>query len=213
MPRLVVSGLSGGAGKTTVSLGLVRAFTRQDIRVHPFKKGPDYIDTAWLALAAKGRASTLDPFFCDEAALRRHFASRSAGADLAVIEGNRGLFDGRDLEGSASTAEVARQLDAPVVLVVDITKMTRTTSALVAGCRNFPGGERIAGVILNRAGTDRHAAIARRAVEELAGVPVFGVLPRLDCPPIPERRAGLVTVTMPARPANALETQADVGTD
>ncbi|SBV90404.1 Cobyrinic acid A,C-diamide synthase [uncultured delta proteobacterium] len=210
MPRLVVSGLSGGAGKTTVSLGLIRAFTRQNIQVHPFKKGPDYIDTAWLAMAAHGKASTLDPFFCDAEGLRRHFFSRSAGADLAVIEGNRGLFDGRDLAGSASTAEVARHLDAPVLLVVDITKMTRTAAALVAGCKNFPGGERIAGVILNRAGTARHAALAKRAVEELAGVPVFGVLPRLDAPPICERRAGLVTVGMDDAADKTLDGIADV---
>ena len=209
MPRLVVSGLSGGAGKTTVSLGLVRAFTRRNLLVHPFKKGPDYVDTAWLALAARGKASSLDPFFCDEAMLRRHFSARSAGADLAVIEGNRGLFDGRDIAGSASTAELARHLDAPVLLVVDITKMTRTAAAVVAGCKNFPGGERIAGVVLNRAGTARHAAIARRAVEELAGLPVFGVLPRLDVPLISERRAGLVTVSMHAEADKALENTAD----
>ncbi len=209
MPRLVVTGLSGGTGKTTVSLGLTRAFTRQGLLVHPFKKGPDYIDTAWLAAAARGRASTLDPFFCDADALRGHFALRAAGADLAVIEGNRGYFDGRDLEGSASTAELARHLDAPVLLVVDITKMTRTAAALVTGCRNFPGGGRIVGVILNRAGTARHAAIARRAVEELAHIPVFGVLPRLDTSPICERRAGLVTVGMHDGADGALDAIAD----
>ena len=209
MPRFVVSGLSGGVGKTTVSLGLTRAFTRLGLTVHPFKKGPDYIDTAWLALAAKGNASTLDPFFCPGESMARHFFSRSTGADIAVIEGNRGLFDGKDIEGSASTAEVAKAIDAPILLLVDITKMTRTTAALVAGCKNFPGGERIAGVILNRAGTTRHASIARRAVEELAQVPVFGVLPRLDSPFITEHRAGLVTVAMHEEADEILERTAD----
>ena len=193
MPRLVVAGLSGGTGKTTVSLGLARIFARH-LRVAPFKKGPDYIDTAWLGLAAGTTAGNLDAFFLDEDALRAQFCRWSSGADMALIEGNRGFFDGRDLAGSCSTAELARQLAAPVVLVVDCTKMTRTTAALVAGCRNFPGGGAIAGVILNRSGSKRHAALARQAVEELAQTPVLGVLPRLDDTLIVERRQGLVTV-------------------
>lgn len=213
VPRVVVAGLSGDVGKTTVSLGLIRAFTRQDMVVHPFKKGPDYIDTAWLALAARGKASNLDPFFLDEEALRLHFLRRSPGADLAVIEGNRGFFDGKDVEGSASTAEVARCLNAPVVLVVSIAKMTRTAAAVVAGCRNFPGGERIGGVILNHCAGRRHASIARRAVEELAGVPVFGVLPRLGRAPIYQRRSGLVTVAMHDAADEAIERTADVVCD
>lgn len=194
MPRLVVSGLSGGSGKTTFSLGLTRELTRRGFAVAPFKKGPDYIDTAWLALAAGRRAANLDPFFFPPDRIRAHFAGRFSGADVAVVEGNRGFFDGRDLSGSSSTAAVAAALEAPVVLVLDITKMTRTAAALVAGCKNFPGGGRIAGVVLNRSGSARHAAIAGRAVEELAGVRVFGVLPRLDSAPIYERRAGLVRV-------------------
>lgn len=213
IPRLVVAGLSGGAGKTTVSLGLTRVFARRALRVFPFKKGPDYIDTAWLGLAAKGGSGNLDPFFLDETALRGHFRAWSAGADLVVIEGNRGFFDGRDLAGSCSTAELARQLDAPVLLVVDCTKMTRTTAALVAGCKNFPGGARIAGVILNRSGGSRHGALAARAVAELAGVPVYGVLPRLDAPLIVERREGLVAVGMHQDANEALDRIADFVTE
>ncbi len=192
--RLTVAGLSGGSGKTTVSLGLARIFSRRSLRVVPFKKGPDYIDTAWLGLAAGSAASNLDLFFQDEASLLAHFRAWSGDAELALIEGNRGFFDGRDLAGSCSTAELARQLSCPVILVLDCTKMTRTAAALVAGCRSFPGGERIAGVIINRSGGLRHAALVRRAVEELAGAPVLGVLPRLDEAPIRERREGLVTV-------------------
>ncbi|MDL2210035.1 cobyrinate a,c-diamide synthase [Desulfovibrio sp. OttesenSCG-928-O18] len=210
VPRVVIAGLAGGVGKTTVSLGLVRAFTRQNLTVLPFKKGPDYTDTAWLALAANGKAGNLDPFFLDEQALRDHFLRRSQGADLAVIEGNRGFFDGRDVAGSASTAEVARSLDAPVVLVASIAKMTRTVAAVVAGCKNFPGGERIGGVILNHCAGERHAAITRRAVEELAGVPVFGVLPRLSPSPVCERRAGLVAACLHDAAEEALERMADV---
>ena len=196
IPRVLISGTHGGAGKTTVCLGLARALADDKLTVHPFKKGPDYIDTAWLAKAARRAASNLDLFFLEPCALRAHFLSRSHNADVAVIEGNRGFYDGRDLAGSSSTEAVARWLDAPVVLVVDITKMTRTVAALVHGFTAFPGGKRIAGVILNRSGGERHAALARRAVEELAGVRVFGVLPRVDMPFIHERRMGLVTVDM-----------------
>ncbi len=209
IPRVVIAGLSGGTGKTTVSLGLTRAFARRGLVVSPFKKGPDYIDTAWLGLAAARTAGNLDPFFLDEPALLKHFGKWSSGAELALIEGNRGFFDGRDLAGSCSTAELARQLDAPVLLVVDCTKMTRTTAALVAGCKEFPGGKRIAGVILNRSGGKRHAALARQAVEALAGVPVLGVLPRLDAPPIVERREGLVTIDMHEAANAALDRIAD----
>lgn len=205
IPRVVVSGLSGGVGKTVVSLGLIRAFVRRNLVVHPCKKGPDYTDTAWLALAAKGKSSTLDPFFLESEALRGHFLRRSHGADLAVIEGNRGFFDGRDIAGSVSTAELARHLEAPVVLVVSIAKMTRTVAAVVSGCKNFPGGERIGGVILNRCGGPRHEAITRRAVEELTGIPVFGVLPRRKHAALAEHRAGLV--------AAALHTEADAALD
>ncbi|CAK7065142.1 MAG: Cobyrinate a,c-diamide synthase [Desulfovibrio sp.] len=209
MTRLVVSGLSGGSGKTTVSLGLARAFARRGMRVAPFKKGPDYTDTAWLALAAGQKAANLDPFFFSAERIRAHFARCFFGADIGIIEGNRGFFDGRDLSGSSSTAEVAAALKAPVILVVDITKMTRTTAALVAGCLNFPGGERIAGVILNRSGGPRHAAIAKKAVEELAGVRVFGVLPRCDVSPIYERRAGLMAVGAHPGSEEALDALAD----
>ena len=205
IPRIIVTGLSGGTGKTTISLGITRAFAQDGLCVHPFKKGPDYIDTAWLELASGGRTGNLDPFFLDGNALRRQFITRSSGADIAVIEGNRGYFDGRDIAGSASTAELARHLDAPVILAVNITKMTRTTAALVAGCKNFPGGERIVGIILNYAGGNRHAAIARQAVEELAGLPVLGVLPRLSEAPIFERRAGLITVDMHENAEDSLE--------
>lgn len=191
IPRLLISGLSGGAGKTMLSLGFARAFARKGLSLRAFKKGPDYIDAAWLAAAARAPQATLDPFFTPGAQLASLFISEAAGCDLALIEGNRGLFDGLDINGSCSTAEVSRLLAAPVVLVLDCTKMTRTVAAVVRGCLDFEEGVIIGGVILNRTGNERHRALVRRAVEELTGVPVLGTLPRREEPFIAERHMGL----------------------
>ncbi|HBE94969.1 MAG TPA: cobyrinic acid a,c-diamide synthase, partial [Desulfovibrio sp.] len=124
LPRLILAGLSGGSGKTIVSLGLCRALVQKGLAVRPFKKGPDYIDAAWLGLAARTDCSNLDPFLLSREVLTALFADKAAGSDLSIIEGNRGLFDGKDVGGSCSTAELARWLDCPVVLVLDCTKMT-----------------------------------------------------------------------------------------
>lgn len=190
-PRLVLAGLSGGSGKTLVSLGLTRALADQGLRVTPCKKGPDYIDAAWLTLAARRPAVNLDAFLFPETHILPLFWEKTAEADLAVIEGNRGLFDGLDAQGSYSTAALARTLCAPVVLCLDVTKMTRTAAAVVAGVAHFEPGLALAGVILNRTGGARHRALVRECVESLAGVPVLGALPRLPQNPIPERHMGL----------------------
>lgn len=190
-PRCIIAGLSGGTGKTLVSLGIIRTLTLRGNRVKTFKKGPDYIDAAWLALASDTPQGNLDPFFCPPAQLRRIFLRGASGHDCAVIEGNRGLFDGLDAAGSCSTAELARTLAAPVILVVDCTKMTRTTAALIAGCANFEQGLHIGGVILNRTGTARQRALIRQAVETYTDVPVLGALPRHGAAHIQERRMGL----------------------
>lgn len=191
IPRFIISGLSGGAGKTMVSLGLARAFARRGLRLRAFKKGPDYIDAAWLALASRSPQGNLDPFFTPGNKLRRLFLKGAAGCDIALVEGNRGLFDGLDLEGSCSTAELARILDAPVILVVDCTKMTRTVAAVVNGCSSFEKNLRLGGVILNRTGNERHRAMVRKAVEDFCEIPVLGVLPRLAEPFMIERHMGL----------------------
>ena len=209
MPRIIISGLSGGAGKTMVSLGLARALVRTGLEVRAFKKGPDYIDAAWLALAARSPQANLDPFFLNPSALRSLFRKGAAGRDLALIEGNRGIFDGLDLSGSCSTAELSRILQTPVLLVLDCTKMTRTAAALVGGCLRFEDGVRIGGVILNRTGNPRHQSLVRRAVEELAGVPVFGVLPRRQHPFIVERHMGLAGLDEYSRADEELDSLAD----
>lgn len=192
-PRLVLAGLSGGAGKTIVSLAVCRALRNRGLKVRPFKKGPDYIDATWLTLAAGARTSNLDPFLLPWETVAALFRDKVQGFDLGFVEGNRGLFDGKDIEGSCSTAELARRLAAPVVLVLDCTKMTRTAAAIVAGCRHFEPGLALAGVILNRTAGERHRSILRRSIEAHTDVPVLGVLPKLARNPIPERHMGLVS--------------------
>ncbi|KAB1441550.1 cobyrinate a,c-diamide synthase [Pseudodesulfovibrio senegalensis] len=192
-PRIVVAGLSGGTGKTIVSLGLARAWTRGGRIVQPFKKGPDYIDANWLGLASGRPCTNLDPYFLDAERIRSLFQHRAACAQLNLVEGNRGLFDGMDESGSCSTAELARQLDAPVVLAVDCTKMTRTIAAIVQGCVSLEPGLRLAGVICNRTAGERHRSILRRSIETHTDVPVLGMLPKLKANPIPERHMGLVS--------------------
>ena len=192
-PRLIVSGLSGGGGKTLVSLGLARALTLRGLRVKPCKKGPDYIDAAWLSLASGRTPTNLDPYFLSDDRLRALFRASFDDADLAIIEGNRGLYDGRDLEGSCSTATLARALDAPVLLTLTVTKMTRTAAAVVAGLANFEP-VKLAGVILNRVASSRHADLIRRSIETYTGIPVLGEIPRLAENPIPERHMGLVSM-------------------
>lgn len=193
IPRLVIAGLSGGAGKTMVSLGLARALTRRGVSVAPFKKGPDYIDAVWLGLAAKGTCSNLDPFFMSPGDIRSLFAHNAAGRDVALMEGNRGLFDGMDVEGSAATSALARLLGAPVVLVMDCTKMTRTAAAVAAGCRDFEPGLRLAGVVLNRVAGPRHEDMLRKAIGRYTDLAVLGALPKLGADPIPERHMGLIS--------------------
>jgi len=192
-PRLVLAGLSGGAGKTILTLGLCRAWLQDGLQVAPFKKGPDYIDAAWLGLAAGKNAANLDPFLMTKERINALFLEKSSGADISVIEGNRGLFDGKDAQGSCSTAELARNLSTPVVLIIDATKMTRTAAAIVKGCLEFEQGLNLAGVILNRTAGERHRGILKRSIEENVGVPVLGMLPKMPNNPIPERHMGLIS--------------------
>lgn len=211
--RLVIAGLNGGTGKTILSLGMVRAFTNSGLAVKPFKKGPDYIDAAWLGLAAGRMATNLDPYFLSPERLRSLFVSARGTAKLSIVEGNRGLFDGRDVKGSCSTAELARILDAPVILAMDCTKMTRTAAALVAGVASFEPGLRLAGVVLNRTANVRHRAMLRQCIEYYTDIPVLGALPRLRENPIPERHMGLVSDREFEECASGLDTVASFVAD
>ncbi|QTO40174.1 cobyrinate a,c-diamide synthase [Desulfovibrio desulfuricans] len=201
MPRLCVSALSGGGGKTLLSLGLTRALAAQGHTVKPFKKGPDYIDAAWLTMAAGRPATNLDPYMLQPERLKALFAHamRKTQAQsgvtevLGMIEGNRGLFDGMDVAGSCSTAELARMLGCPIILSINCTKMTRTAAALVHGMTTFEPGLQFAGVVLNQVGTARHEALLRKVIEEYTDVAVLGALPRLKDNPLPERHMGIAS--------------------
>jgi cobyrinic acid a,c-diamide synthase len=192
VPRLVPAALRGGSGKTTISLGLIAAWRDQGRRIAPFKKGPDYIDAGWLAQAAGAPCYNLDPYFMSPETIVDSFARRSAGADIALIEGNRGLYDGTDAAGTYSTAELAKLLRAPVVLVIHCTKATRTLAAIALGCKVFDPEVELAGVILNEVATGRHEKVIREAIENYAGLPVLGAIPRVGTTDLPERHLGLV---------------------
>jgi cobyrinic acid a,c-diamide synthase len=191
VPRVVIGAPASGHGKTTVATGLLAAFARRGVPVAPFKVGPDYIDPGYHALAAGRPGRNLDPVLVGEDLIGPLFAHGSAGASLAIIEGVMGLYDGRTGAGEqGSTAQVARLLEAPVILVVDAAAQGRSIAALVHGFRSF-GNVRMAGVILNRVGSDRHEAILREACEEV-GTPVLGALRRADAVAAPSRHLGLV---------------------
>lgn len=192
LPRVVVAGLAGDTGKTLVSMGLVRALDAIGRRVAPFKKGPDFIDAAWLGAAARAPGRNLDTFLMAPEAIRASVERAGKRANFAVIEGNRGLFDGMDAKGTHSTAALAKMIGAQLLLVVDASKATRTVAAQVAGCLAFDAELPLAGVILNRVGTARQEAIIREALATEVGVPVVGAIPRLDCPRLPDRHLGLV---------------------
>jgi cobyrinic acid a,c-diamide synthase len=191
-PRIMVGALRGGSGKTILAIGIIAALCRQGKSVAPFKKGPDYIDSGWLALAAGRPCYNLDSFLLDDAANLQSFISHAVASDFAVIEGNRGLYDGIDLEGSTSTAELAKLLKSPVVLCVDCTKATRTMAAVVSGCIRFDPHVTIKAVILNRVAHSRHEQKLRDSIEYYCGIPVIGALPKLGKQYFPERHLGLV---------------------
>ncbi|HUW64478.1 MAG TPA: cobyrinate a,c-diamide synthase [Spirochaetia bacterium] len=191
-PRVVVAAPHGRSGKTTVTLGLVAALVKRGLSVQPFKKGPDYIDPGWLSLAAGMPCRNLDAYMMGMDGVRKAFAAAAWNGDIAVVEGAMGLFDGLDLAGSGSTAEIAKALSAPVLLVVDTTRMTRSVAALVSGFQGFDPAVQIGGVILNRVARCRHEDMLRRAVEEYCGLPVLGALPKGQGYDIPDRHLGLI---------------------
>ncbi len=205
---LIVAGLGGGSGKSVVAVGLAAAFSGQGRQVVPFKKGPDYIDAGWLALAAGYPCYNLDPYLMSAEALSHSFHTHVYGRELVIIEGNRGLYDGVDAEGTFSTAELAKTLDLPVLLVVDCTKTTRTVAALVLGCQRFDPEVKIGGVILNRVGTARHEALVRQAVEQHTGLPVLGAIPRFKEDPFPQRHLGITPCPEHAGAEAAVQTLA-----
>ena len=209
VPRIVVAAPASGHGKTTVATGIVKALTDRGFSVAPFKVGPDYIDPGYHSLAAGRVGRNLDPYMVGTGRVAPLFAHGAAGADIAVVEGVMGLYDGATGEGElASTAQVAKLLDAPVLFVVDAAAQGRSIAALVHGFRSFDPAVRIAGVILNRVGSENHRSILTEALDEL-GVPVLGALRRDTAVSAPSRHLGLVPVA--ERRAESLATVSALG--
>ncbi|MET8703701.1 cobyrinate a,c-diamide synthase [Kitasatospora sp. NPDC004723] len=210
IPRLVVAAPSSGAGKTTVATGLIAALAARGLAVSPHKVGPDYIDPGYHGLAAGRPGRNLDAFMCGPERIAPLFLHGAAGADVAVVEGVMGLFDGASGRGElASTAHVAKLLRAPVVLVVDASSQSRSVAALVHGFASWDPEVRLAGVILNRVASDRHELLLREALEEGSGVPVLGAVRRSAAVATPSRHLGLIPAV--ERSAEALRAVADMG--
>jgi len=192
IPRVVIAGTSSGAGKTTVACGLIGALRARGLTVQGFKVGPDYIDPSHHALASRRPGRNLDAFLSGPELIAPLFRHGSVGADVAVIEGVMGMFDGASGRGElASTAHVAKLLDAPVLLVLDAAAMARSAAAMLHGFRTFDPAVKVAGVIFNKVGSDVHEQLLREAV---APFPVLGALRRDDRVVVPERHLGLVPV-------------------
>ena len=192
IPRILVSSHKGGAGKTIFTLGLIHILREKGYLISVFKKGPDYIDAGWLSKISEKPCRNLDLFLFDKDYILYSFYLGSKGADLAIIEGNRGLYDGVDEDGSYSTAELAKLLRSPVILVLDCTKATRSMAALLKGFVEFDREIKIKGVILNNIARLRHEKIIQSAIEKYTDVKVLGTLPRLKSV-VKERHLGLIS--------------------
>ncbi|WP_128103878.1 cobyrinate a,c-diamide synthase [Paenibacillus sp. DCT19] len=192
-PRLIIAGTGSGAGKTTVTLGLMKALDERGLRVQGFKCGPDYIDPTYHT-AVTGRPSrNLDAWMTSPEYVRNTFVQAADGQDISIIEGVMGLYDGKDpLSNTGSTAEIATVTQTPVILVVDVRSMARSAAAIVLGFQQLEPELNIAGVIVNRCGSSGHYQIVKKAIEQMCDIPVVGWLKREEDMSIPERHLGLV---------------------
>ncbi len=188
IPRIVIAGTHSGCGKTTVASGIMAALTARGLKVQPYKVGPDFIDPSHHTRICGRPCRNLDPFMMGEKGVVRTFERSTEGADIAVIEGVMGLFDGIDGTDFASTAHVARLLNAPVLLVVDIKGMSRSTTALIRGFCDFDPGISFIGVILNRVGSPRHRGMIENSLE----IPALGWIPKRDDIAVKGRHLGLI---------------------
>jgi len=189
----MIAGTASGCGKSTVAMGLNRLFSRKGYRVQPWKCGPDYIDPGFHTIAAGRPCRNLDTRLMDRQTVRELFHYHGGDADLSLVEGVMGYYDGdagRFAEGSSY--DLSRMLELPVYLVLDVRSAAQSAGAMALGFREYRKDAPLAGFILNRVGSQRHAAMVREAVEEATGLPVAGILPKDDGLTLPERHLGLV---------------------
>jgi cobyrinic acid a,c-diamide synthase len=209
-PRIMIAGTGGDCGKTMVTLGLAAAWRREGVTIATFKKGPDYIDAAWLSLAAGRPARNLDTWMMGPENVRDSFRANGVRNGINIIEGNRGLHDGLDAQGTHSSAALAKLLGSPVILVLSAHKMTRTVAAIVLGMKMLDPDLNLAGVLLNRIANARQEALIRTAVESETGLPVLGAIPRAEEDLLPGRHMGLVTPQEHAKAERAVNAAADL---
>jgi len=203
-PRILIGAFRGGSGKTLVTLGMLAHWRGSGSRLAVFKKGPDYIDAAWISAAADSPCYNLDSYLMGEDGVARCFSGHIRDADMILVEGNRGLFDGVDAEGSHSSAALAKSLGLSVFLVVDCTKSTRTVAALLKGCQVLDPDCRIRGVILNQVANVRHEAVIRASIDKYCGLPVLGAIPRVSGLDFSERHLGLLPPAEHASPGETI---------
>jgi len=204
--RIIIAGTSSGCGKTTIALGIVRSLVQRGLKVAPFKTGPDYIDPMLHSVAAGVPSRNLDLWMLDEKTVQSLFIRNSLGADVSVIEGVMGLYDGLSGDDTtASTAHLAKVLQAPVVLCVDGAGMSTSIAALVNGFREFDRNVPIGGIIINHVETSEHAALLREIVEHYTGLPVLGYLKSDSGVHLDSRHLGLVPADEVVRLENKLD--------
>lgn len=193
IPRIVLAGDRSSAGKTTISVGLMALLCERGLKVQPFKVGLDYIDPSYHTMVTQRQGGNLDGFLMSDRAVTEAFEHASEDCDIAVIEGVRGLYEGLEaLSDVGSTAQIAKLLKSPVIMIVDAQSITRSTAAIVKGYSDFDRGVKIRGVILNKIGSDRHAEKAKIAIEKYTGVEVLGAIPRNKSMNLTMRHLGLI---------------------
>ena len=208
--RLIIAGTGSGVGKTSVTLGLIRALSRRGLVVQPFKVGPDFLDPTYLSLAAGRPCYNLDGWMTGQSYVKELFNRVCDQTDIAVVEGVMGMFDGADPSSlTGSTAEIAWWLDAPVLLVVGAHGLSRSLAAVVKGFAEFDTNVRVAGVIANHTGTHRHRALLAEALDSASLPPLVGAVPRDALPKLPNRHLGLVTADANTLPETVIDALAD----
>jgi cobyrinic acid a,c-diamide synthase len=209
-PRFVIGAPQGRSGKTTVSLAITLGLVRRGLKVRCFKKGPDFIDPSWLRKASGQDCHNLDGFMMPQDVVKGVFATRSAGNDVALVEGAMGLFDGHGEDGAGTVADLARLIGAPIVLVVNAARMTQSVAAMVGGYQHFEENTQIAGVIFNNVAGARHLGKLTIAIENHCHIPVLGAIPKSNRLAITERHLGLVPSMEDVKAASILETISEV---